>query len=140
MDVYWISSSFPNKIMYLNETLIAKHKFISFWLFNFLWWQKVFGSINKHVLGTFLKILLWGRRAEIREEQVFSATTLWASGQAEKVGKKDNKLETLACRLQRYEGTKCHRLRSMHLWQSLIRMLGDEISGKIMRMKRSMLW
>ena len=46
--------------------------------------------------NTRLRLELESRRAEVMEGCAWS-TTLLASGQAGKVGKKDNKLETLAC-------------------------------------------
>lgn len=38
------------------------------------------------------------------------------------------------------EGTRCHRLRSKHLEQSLVETLRVGIPGKVMRVKRRMLW
>lgn len=42
---------------------------------------------------------------------MLSATTLLASGQAEKVGKKDNKLETLARRFAKVRGHKMPQIK-----------------------------
>ena len=47
---------------------------------------------------------------------MLSATTLLASGQAEKVGMKDNKLETLACRFAKVKGNEVKSLGRVRLF------------------------
>ena len=47
---------------------------------------------------------------------MLSATTLLASGQAEKVGMKDNKLETLACHFAKVKGNEVKSLSHVRLF------------------------